>query len=98
MFLKQYYLGCLAHASYQLWESELSVGDTFLLMTDGFPELLNGDQEAMGYDRVRSIFEASHAKSPQQIIEDLSSAADAWTDGQPPHDDITFVVLKVKQQ
>lgn len=91
-------LGSLAHASYQLWESELSAGDTFLLMTDGFPELLNSDQEALGYDRVRSIFEASLAKSPQQIIDDLSSAADEWTGGQPLHDDMTFVVLRVKQQ
>ena len=66
-------------------------------MTDGFPELLNSDQEALGYDRVRSIFEASLAKSPQQIIDDLSSAAEAWTGSQPPHDDMTFVVLRVKQ-
>ena len=90
-------LGSLADASYQLWESELSAGDTFLLMTDGFPELLNGDREAMGYDRVRSIFAASHAEGPQQIIDELSAAADDWTGGRPPHDDITFVVLKVKQ-
>ena len=89
-------LGSLADASYQLWESELSGGDTVLLMTDGFPELLNGDEEAMGYERVRSIFTASHAKSPQQIIDDLSGEAEAWTSGQPPHDDITFVVLRVK--
>ena len=89
-------LGSLADASYQLWESELSDGDTVLMMTDGFPELLNSNQEAMGYDRVGSIFAASHAKSPKQIIDDLSDEAEAWTGGQPPRDDITFVVLRVK--
>jgi serine phosphatase RsbU (regulator of sigma subunit) len=89
-------LGSLADASYQLWESEISGGDTVLLMTDGFPELLNGDEEAMGYERVRSIFSASQAKSPQQIIDELSGEAEAWTGGRPPHDDITFVVLRVK--
>ena len=89
-------LGSLADASYQLWESDLGPGDTLLLMTDGFAELLNQEEETLGYPRVRELFEASVTKSPEQIIEDLSSAAEAWTSGLPPHDDITFVVLRRK--
>ena len=87
-------LGTLADVSYQHWESELDPGDTLLLMTDGFAELLNGEEETMGYTRVRELFEASVAKQPEEIIADLSSAAEAWTGGLPPHDDITFVVLR----
>ena len=67
------------------------------MMTDGFAELLNGDEETLGYPRVRELFEASAAKEPEQIIADLSSAAEEWTGGLPPHDDITFVVLRSKE-
>jgi serine phosphatase RsbU (regulator of sigma subunit) len=89
-------LGTLADVAYQHWESELAPGDTLLMMTDGFAELLNSDEETMGYPRVSEIFEASVAKEPEEIIADLSSAAEAWTGGVPPHDDITFVVLRSK--
>jgi serine phosphatase RsbU (regulator of sigma subunit) len=89
-------LGTLADVSYQHWESELAPGDTVLLMTDGFAELLNRDEETMGYPRVRELFEASATKEPEQIIDDLSAAAEAWAGGLPPHDDITFVVLRCK--
>ena len=87
-------LGSLADVSYQLWESELAPGDTVLLMTDGFAELLNGDEETMGYPRAYEIFEASASKAPEEIIVDLSAAAEAWAGGLPPRDDITFVVLQ----
>ncbi|MFQ5349604.1 MAG: PP2C family protein-serine/threonine phosphatase [Thermoanaerobaculia bacterium] len=89
-------LGTLADVSYQHWESELLPGDTLLLMTDGFAELLNREEETMGYPRVRELFEASVTKQPEEIIADLSSAAESWTGGLPPHDDITFVVLRSK--
>ena len=90
-------LGTLPDVTYQHWESELDPGDTLLLMTDGFAELLNAEEETLGYARVRELFEASAAKEPEEIIADLSSAAEAWTGGLPPHDDITFVVLRSKQ-
>ncbi len=89
-------LGTLADVSYQHWESELAPGDTLLMMTDGFAELLNNEEETMGYPRVSELFEASVAKEPDEIIADLSSAAEAWTGGLPPRDDITFVVLRSK--
>ena len=89
-------LGTLPDVSYQHWESELAPGDTLLLMTDGFAELLNGDEETLGYPRVRELFAASASKAPDEIIADLSSAAEDWTGGLPPHDDITFVVLRAK--
>ena len=90
-------LGSLADTSYQQWGSELTTGDTVLLMTDGFPELLNHEQEPMGYPRVRSLFEAAASKPADQIIAALAAAADNWGGGKPPDDDITFVVLKMKE-
>ena len=75
-------LGTLADVSYQHWESELAPGDTLLMMTDGFAELLNGDEETMGYPRVSELFEAAIDKEPEEIIAELAAAAETWTGGR----------------
>jgi serine phosphatase RsbU (regulator of sigma subunit) len=89
-------LGSLADAVYQEERMVLAAGDTLLLMTDGFPELLDGDGEPLGYDRAKKIFAESGDGSPEQIIAELSKAAAAWNGGEPPDDDITFVVMKMR--
>ena len=89
-------LGGLAQSTYRQWDTTLAAGDTLLLMTDGFPELLNGDHDPLGYPRVNDLFEACASRDPEEIISDLSASADQWTNGQPPADDITFVVMKAR--
>jgi serine phosphatase RsbU (regulator of sigma subunit) len=89
-------LGSLQDAAYRQWDSELQPGDTVLLMTDGFPELLDRERNQVGYPRVRQLFASSAAREPEAIITELSAAVEEWTGGEPPDDDITFVVLKAK--
>jgi serine phosphatase RsbU (regulator of sigma subunit) len=89
-------LGGLARPTYRQWDTNLAPGDTLLLMSDGFPELLNEDHDPLGYPRVRDLFGASAGKPPDEVVSDLSAAAGHWTDGQPPADDITFVVMKAR--
>ena len=50
-------LGTFNDFPYSLVESSLSTGDTILIMSDGFPELLNDDKEMYGYKRARNYFE-----------------------------------------
>jgi serine phosphatase RsbU (regulator of sigma subunit) len=90
-------LGSMAEASYDRWSSDLAPGDTVLLMTDGFPELMNSEQEPLGYEKARSLFREAAGGTPEQITSHLATAAEHWTKGQPPVDDLTFVVLKMKQ-
>jgi serine phosphatase RsbU (regulator of sigma subunit) len=90
-------LGGLA-SSYREVETSVLPGDTLLLMSDGFPELPNVEGDPIGYDRVQEIFEASAAKFPDEIIQDLSAAAADWVGHVPPNDDVTFVVMRVREQ
>ena len=87
-------LGGLAQFDYPQWDSHLGPGDTLLLMSDGFPELLDDAERQLGYARAAAAFEQVAGESPRDIIAGLSEAAAEWNGGQPPNDDMTFVVFK----
>ena len=48
------------------------------------------------YWRTMKALAESAASSSSEIIEGLVSAGEAWAEGRPQDDDVTFVVLKVK--
>ncbi len=91
-------LGGLAGATYRQTEVSLAPGDTALLMSDGFPELLNHDGEPLGYERARALFAEAVAEVPEPatIVARLEAAAERWRGGDAPNDDVTFVVLKAR--
>ena len=88
-------LGTFA-STYRERRLKLSAGDTLLLMSDGFPELLGSEGEPLGYDQVRQLFAGVAERQPQRIVDELAAAVAEWTDGQPPADDVTFVVLRIR--
>jgi serine phosphatase RsbU (regulator of sigma subunit) len=90
-------LGGIKDFEYTQKETTLSPGDTLLLMSDGFPELFNKQKEILDYERAKEIFGNAAPQSPKKIIDELCSAADDWQAGTHQQDDITFVVLKVKE-
>jgi len=90
-------LGGPASFPYKKRETNLAPGDTVLLMSDGFPELFNDKDEMLDYPRVKEIFKDAADRSADEIIVHLNEAGESWSNGRPQDDDITFVVLKVKQ-
>ena len=89
-------LGTLSDFPYTLIESEISTGDTILMMSDGFPELMNSEKEMFGYKQAKNLFEEISGDSPENIITKLKDAGSDWTNDADPDDDVTFVVIKVK--
>ena len=69
-------LGGPADFNFPEKEVTLSAGDTLLLMSDGFPELFNGQKEILGYDTAKNIFNSVANKEPDKIIEHLCSEAE----------------------
>ncbi|MBU2491575.1 MAG: SpoIIE family protein phosphatase [Bacteroidetes bacterium] len=94
--LKGMPLGAMNNFPYELKEMELAIGDTILLMSDGFPELVNENDELYGYKRVRNKFEEVAEKEPEEIISYLKNDGSIWVNNNDPDDDVTFVVIKVK--
>ncbi len=89
-------LGSMTDASYDEWSTDLEPGDTVLLMTDGFPELLDEGGDPLGYGRVREIFADTAGEVPETITSTLAHAAADWSGEGSPNDDITFLVLRAK--
>jgi hypothetical protein len=90
-------LGTILGYPYEVEELELNSGDTILLMSDGFPELLNEKEELYGYERTKKLFEHIAQDKPEQIIEKLNEKGSDWLNGLDQDDDVTFVVIKVKE-
>ena len=89
-------LGTMNKFPYEVRETSLGIGDTILLMSDGFPELVNVEKEMFGYKRAKRFFEEILTEAPDEIISKLKDAGSEWVKDQDPDDDVTFVVIKVK--
>jgi ligand-binding sensor domain-containing protein/serine phosphatase RsbU (regulator of sigma subunit) len=75
---------------------KLNQGDTIFLLSDGLPELFNEEKEMFDYFRIKDSFEKVAHKSPQSIIDHFVQVSDEWKQGGSLNDDMTFVVLKIK--
>ncbi len=94
--LKGMPLGGFADFPYQDKKIHLNRGDTVLFMSDGFEEMFNPEDEMLGSEQVKKLFEKSGAYAPDKIIEHLKKAGDTWAKGRDQADDVTFVVIKIK--
>ena len=65
------------------------------MLSDGFPELTNDAGEPLGYQAVHDLFGRFAASPPQELIARLAAAAEDWTAGSSPSDDITVVALRM---
>ncbi len=90
-------LGAMRGTKYLLKEIVYEKGDALLLMSDGFAELKNQNNEQYGYNRIKDQFRYLSHKSANEIIDELKNTASQWLNGAEPDDDISFVVIKIRQ-
>jgi serine phosphatase RsbU (regulator of sigma subunit) len=96
IFLKGMPLGAMKDFSYPIKEYSLQQDDTIMMLSDGLPELLNENEEMYGYDRIRSEFLSIGQEAPETIVDHFRDSAAQWANGRDADDDVTFVVIKVK--
>jgi serine phosphatase RsbU (regulator of sigma subunit) len=90
-------MGAVEDFSYQQETRKLEPGDVILLMSDGLMELFNDKKEMFGFEKVKEVFTEFALKSPEEILNRLFSAAKGWRNSSPQDDDLTFIIIKVKQ-
>ena len=89
-------LGSFTEFTYPSINIDLNYGDTFLFHSDGLSECYNDQGEIFGDTRIKSLFGKLVGETPAQIIHQLSAAAKEWMGSNQPHDDMTLVAMKIK--
>ena len=91
-------LGSLTKFNYQNRQLALFSNDVIVLMSDGFPEMFNPENEMLGFEKAAEILPQIAMHSSQEIINKLVKVGEQWANGRAADDDVTFVVLKVKTE
>ncbi len=89
-------LGSFRDFPYKQQQFALAPGDAVVLMSDGFPERFNEQNEMIDYERAKSLLKEVARESSQTIINRFVEVGDKWAGAKAQDDDVTFVVLKVK--
>ncbi|MBO0797288.1 MAG: SpoIIE family protein phosphatase [Blastocatellia bacterium] len=64
--------------------------------TDGLSEALNVEGEEFGEERIRATLAATTGLAINNIRDEVVQQANLWCAGAPQHDDLTFIVMKLK--
>jgi phosphoserine phosphatase RsbU/P len=70
-------------------------GDLFCFFTDGVSEAMDGAGGWFGESRLASFLETNSALAPDAIRDRLLEEVRTFSRGQPQHDDITMIILKI---
>lgn len=91
-------LGSRLRPSWEERRTRLGPGDTLLLASDGFPELVGEDERVLGFLGAAEAFRlAARAADARGVVAGLQSSAAAWRGARAPDDDMTFVVVRVRR-
>ncbi len=92
-------LGTMENAVYPVRHIEVEAGDRLLLMSDGIIELFNASGDELGTQRVEDCFlrlcQDRHECSADAMLAELHYLTDEWVDGEPLHDDIALIMIRV---
>ena len=74
----------------------LEPGDVLVVFSDGISEAMNVNEEEWGEEQLAAASSAACPCTPQELIDTLFVAADAFAGGAKQHDDMTVVVVRMK--
>lgn len=95
--LKGLPLGSVDQYNFEKKIISLNPGDTLAFMTDGITEIFNKERDMFGHENIVQIFSDSITKSTDKILRDILKAADKWSEGLPNEDDITLLIMRMKE-
>ncbi|MGB9723818.1 MAG: GAF domain-containing protein [Chloroflexia bacterium] len=87
-------LGVLPEVHLEERSVRLEAGDTLVLYTDGVTEAINRQEEQFGEERLQETLCAHRGRPLAELRQALLDTLEAFTEGQPPFDDITLVLVR----
>jgi len=89
-------VGIFEHCAYEQETIQMSPGDVLLAYTDGLTEAFDVGGEEFGVAKLReAVAETAHL-SVDEIRDEIIRRVRDWCADTPLHDDLTFIVLKVR--
>ncbi len=89
-------LGVFSDCLYEQETIQLQAGDFLVAYTDGVTEAMNADGEEFGEARLQNLLFACASLQADEVRREIEEEVRAWCVGAEQHDDLTFVVMKVK--
>jgi sigma-B regulation protein RsbU (phosphoserine phosphatase) len=90
-------VGLLPRFPFRQGRVQLRPDDLLVAFTDGVSEAENSAQEEWGEERLIEAIRASGEQSARELIPFLIEQADRFAAGAPQHDDMTLVIVRVRQ-
>jgi sigma-B regulation protein RsbU (phosphoserine phosphatase) len=87
-------LGILPMAQYQEASAKMNPGDILVLFSDGVTEAVNPKDEDFGETRLTDLVTSLKDRPASHIVNAIQAEVTKFTEGAPPADDITVVVVK----
>lgn len=89
-------LGVLDNATYINGMAHLEPGDALMLYTDGVTEAENAAREFFTEARLRSVLESVSGRPVQQLVAEVLSSVESFTEGLEQGDDITLLAVRFR--
>lgn len=89
-------LGILPTAEYEIGQSQLKIGESLVIYSDGVSEANNLKGEEFGTERLSEVIKKNISSSASGLRDKVESALSAFTQTAPANDDITLVIVKKK--
>jgi phosphoserine phosphatase RsbU/P len=92
------FVGMFEHCGYEQEVVQMQPGDVLIGFTDGLSEAINVNGEEFGEERIMATLASTTGLTINKIRDEVVRRAATWCAGAPQHDDLTFIVLKVKRE
>ena len=89
-------LGISADSQFASATFQCEIDDVPVAYTDGITEAENRQQEPWGEQRLEALLKSCGRKGPKEIINAILEQVSTFANGQPQHDDITLLVMRVE--
>jgi sigma-B regulation protein RsbU (phosphoserine phosphatase) len=81
---------------YEEFQRTLAAGQVILIGTDGIWEMFNEAGEMFGKEKLKKIIRTNYSATAKEIVTIVTDTLEKFRGSKPPEDDVTMVVIKVK--
>ncbi len=90
-------IGMFVDTQFAATKFQLAKDDILVAYTDGITEAANASGELWGLERLERLLRSCNRMAPDEIVERILAEVSEFANGEPQHDDITLVVMKVQE-